>query len=71
MADAAKRLEIIARDYEFAPYYYPGEFADVDKSMLSQLEPEILANLAEKLILAPKGKWRNLRTMILAYDSHI
>ena len=65
IADAAKRLEIIAKDCEFAPYYYPGEFADVDNSTLSQLEPELLANLAEKLILAPKGKWRSLRTIII------
>ncbi len=66
IVDAAKRLEVIAKDCEFAPYYYPGEFADVDTSTLNKLEPELLATLAERLSFAPKGKWLSLRNILHA-----
>jgi hypothetical protein len=65
--DPARRLETIARDREHPPYYYPEVFAEVDRTVLDALEPGFLVTLAERLSRAPRGKWRNLRRMIVSH----
>lgn len=64
--DPTERLEAIARDDEHPPYYYPEEFANVDRKVLGSMDPVLLTKLASKLARAPRGKWRNLRRRLLA-----
>lgn len=67
--DPVRRLETIARDSEHPPYYYPEKFAQVDRRALSVLGPVLLATLAERLSRAPKGKWRNLRQLLVSHGT--
>ncbi len=66
LKDSIQRLIAILKDDKHPPYYYPEKFAEIDKNSLSGLPVEISEKLVQRLSRAPKGKWRDLRGMLIA-----